>query len=387
VPIARTHANTWDAVIIGGGFYGCALGVFLCQRGHSVIIVEEGSDLMQRASYANQARIHNGYHYPRSFITAWRSRVNFPSFVLEFRECVDNSFEKVYAIARRGSKLSAYQFGQFCRNIGAPSRPAPVPLKRLFNSDLIEDVFVVREFAFNAAVLRELMRDKLAKLDAPVLFRTSAHHIEQTNGDQLIVTLSNGGELQADTVFNCTYAQINTVLERSGLPLLPMKHEITELALIEPPPELHELGITVMDGPFFSTMPFPAQSLHSLSHVRYTPHEAWADLINGYRNPYEYLASRLIKSSAPYMLRDAQRYLPALGRAQYVRSLYEVKTVLLQNEADDGRPILCREHYGLKNLYLVMGGKIDNIYDVLKYLRQFAKMAEGETVETIHDQQ
>ena len=377
----------WDAVIIGGGFYGCALAVFLRQNGHRVMILEENSDLMQRASYVNQARIHNGYHYPRSFITAWRSLVNFPRFVIDFRECVDNSFEKIYAIARRGSKVNAYQFKQFCQNIGAPIRPAPTPIKRLFNADLIEDVFTVREFAFNATALRELMHNKLTRLDIPVQFNTTAHHVEQVDGDQLLVSLANGKTLRAKAVFNCTYAQINTVLKNSALPLLPMKHEITELALIEPPPELRELGITVMDGAFFSTMPFPAESLHSLSHVRYTPHESWADLLNGYRNPYEYIASLQIQSNERYMIHDAQRYLPALSKARYVRSLYEVKTVLLKNETDDGRPILCREHYGLNNLYLVMGGKIDNIYDVLKYLQQFATTAEQEALEINHDKQ
>ena len=265
--------SIWDAVIIGGGFYGCALAVFLRQNGHQVMILEEGADLMTRASYVNQARIHNGYHYPRSFITAWRSLVNFPRFVLDFREAVDNSFEKIYAIARRGSKVNAFQFKQFCQNIGAPIRPASPSVTRLFSSDLIEDVFVVREFAFNAAVLRDLMQDKLTRLDVPVRFNTSAHHIEQATGDQLIVTLSTSESIRAKAVFNCTYAQINTVLHNSDLPLLPMKYEITELALIEPPPELRQLGITIMDGPFFSTMPFPAEGLHSLSHVRYTPHE------------------------------------------------------------------------------------------------------------------
>ncbi len=368
------HANTpiENAVVIGGGFYGCALAVFLRQHGQKVLILEEGTDLMQRASYVNQARIHNGYHYPRSFITAWRSLVNFPRFILDFRECVDNSFEKIYAIARRGSKVSAYQFRQFCQNIGAPIHPASAPVKRLFNADLIEEVFTVREFAFNAAVLRDVMRDKLNRLAVPVRYRAAAHHIEQADGDLLAVTLANGERLHAQAVFNCTYAQLNTVLRNSDLPLLPMKHEVTELALIEPPPELRELGITVMDGPFFSTMPFPAEGLHSLSHVRYTPHESWADLVDGYRNPYDYIAGLNLRTNAPYMLHDAQRYLPALRKARYHRSLYEIKTVLLKNETDDGRPILCREHYGLKHLYLIMGGKIDNIYDVLKYLRQFS---------------
>ncbi|MBE2268115.1 MAG: FAD-binding oxidoreductase [Anaerolinea sp.] len=378
--------TSWDTVIIGGGFYGCALAVFLRQNGYKAVILEASEDLMQRASYVNQARIHNGYHYPRSFITAWRSLVNFPRFTLEFRECVDNSFEKIYAIARRGSKVNAYQFKEFCRNIGAPIHPAPPPVKRLFNTALIEEVFTVREFAFNAAVLRDLMRDKLTRLDVPMRFQTEVHHIEQADGDTLNVTLSTGESIRTQAVFNCTYAQINTVLQNSGLPMLPMKHEITELALIEPPPELRELGITVMDGAFFSTMPFPAAGLHSLSHVRYTPHESWADLVNGYRNPYAYLAELDIQTHATYMIHDSQRYLPALSKARYVRSLYEVKTVLLKNETDDGRPILCREHYGLKNLYLVMGGKIDNIYDVLKYLQQFAQPIDQEMVEAPHDQ-
>ena len=108
-------------------------------------------------------------------------------------------------------------------------------------------------------------------------------------------------------------------------------------------------------------------------------------MIDGYRNPYEYLARLDIHSNAPYMIRDAQRYLPALRETHYVRSLYEVKTVLLKNETDDGRPILCRENYGLNNLYLVMGSKIDNIYDVLKYLRQFADITEDAAQEPSDD--
>lgn len=66
------------------------------------------------------------------------------------------------------------------------------------------------------------------------------------------------------------------------------------------------------------------------------------------------------------MMKDAQRYLPILQEAQHIDSLYEVKTILLQNEVDDGRPILFRRDYGLRNHSLIAGGKIDNIYDILK---------------------
>jgi hypothetical protein len=116
-------------------------------------------------------------------------------------------------------------------------------------------------------------------------------------------------------------------------------------------------------------MPFPARGLHSLSHVRYTPHESWSDLEN-YRDSYAHFRRFRRESNAVFMLKDSQRYLPLLGEAKHVDSLFDLKTVLLQNEVDDGRPILYRRDYGLKNLSLIMGGKIDNIYDILATLRQ-----------------
>lgn len=68
------------------------------------------------------------------------------------------------------------------------------------------------------------------------------------------------------------------------------------------------------------------------------------------------------------MVRDVGRYLPALLKAKHVDSLFEIKTVLVKNEGDDGRPILYEKHAELPGCYSVLGGKIDNIYDVFEKL-------------------
>jgi len=68
------------------------------------------------------------------------------------------------------------------------------------------------------------------------------------------------------------------------------------------------------------------------------------------------------------MVRDVGRYLPAVLEAKYVESLFEIKTVLMKNEGDDGRPILFEKHSELPGCYSVLGGKVDNIYDVLEKL-------------------
>ena len=138
------------------------------------------------------------------------------------------------------------------------------------------------------------------------------------------------------------------------------------LALLQAPDALKGLGITVMDGPFFSMMPFPARGLHTLSHVRYTPHLHWNDAQG--IDPYQKLADYEQATRVDRMVRDVRRYLPSVLDAKYVESLFEVKTILLKNDGDDGRPILFEKHAELPGCYSVLGGKIDNIYDVLEKL-------------------
>ena len=77
------------------------------------------------------------------------------------------------------------------------------------------------------------------------------------------------------------------------------------------------------------------------------------------------------------MIADAVRYIPQLAKTRYLKSLWEIKTVLLENENDDGRPILYRKDYaGIQNLFLVMGGKIDNIYDILRIIKSEGRFKE-----------
>lgn len=80
---------------------------------------------MARASYNNQARIHNGYHYPRSVLTALRSRQSFPRFIKDFPQCVCDDFDKYYMVGKHLSKVTAYQFEKFCKRIRAYLEPAP----------------------------------------------------------------------------------------------------------------------------------------------------------------------------------------------------------------------------------------------------------------------
>lgn len=361
----RTH---YDAAIIGGGFFGCCIALHLKERFKAVVVIEQERDLCSRASFVNQARIHNGYHYPRSVHTAYRSRVNFEQFVRDFPDCVVSSFVSLYCISRRQSQVSAQQFERFCRLIGAPLRPARAAHVKLFDSRLVHSVYEVTEYAFDGAILRDTLRRKLLDADVEVVLATRVEAVDGC-GVRSCLRLADGSAFEADAVFNCTYAGLRHVAGLAPQVAATLKQEITEIVLIEPPDEIRSVGITVMDGPFFSTMPFPARALHSLSHVRYTPHASWLDAGSGAPQPYAALARYSRTSRARFMLNDARRYVPALSRARPVESLFEVKTVLVRSELDDSRPILVERGGSTNPTYSIMGGKIDNVYDVIHHLR------------------
>lgn len=357
--------------IIGGGFFGARIALELARTGHQVTVLEREAELLQRASLVNQARVHGGYHYPRSLLTALRSRVNLPVFSAEYADCIDTGFDKYYAVAREFSKVSGEQFRLFCERVQAPIRLAPEAVRGLFNDNLIEEVYAVEEYAFNSVKLKQRLTRELGEAGVTVLLGAEAVKVREVPGGVAVEYLQNGEEreLLASRVLNCTYSRINELNRTSGLPELPFKHEITEVALIEPPAELQGRGITVMCGPFFSSMPYPARNLYSFTHVRYTPHTEWHEgKGEPATDPYAQLAGMNLRSSYPKMLADAKRYMPSLERAKYVDSLYEVKTVLAQSEGDDSRPILYKENHGISGYTCIMGGKLDNIYDVLKEL-------------------
>ena len=359
---------TYDVVVIGGGFYGCSIAAFLKAKGRTVLLIERESDLLRRASYCNQARIHSGFHYPRSFHTAYRSRVNSPLFIRDFADCVSDDFVSLYCVARARSNVTSRQFRRFCDLIGAPLRPANKRYEKLFNPRLIESVFEVREYAFDGEALRQHFRDRLDALGVEVWLRREVAAVTETDAGRVRVSLADGAAVEASFVFNCTYSNLNHIRGLEGDGKVRLKHEIAEIALIQPPVELEGLAVTVMDGPFFSCMPFPARGMHSLSHVTYTPHAAWVETPDFAPSPYRVLQDMGPLTRIQFMLKDAQRYLPALARAVYKDSLFEVKTVLASNEVDDGRPILFRTHGRQKRIVSVLGGKIDNIYDVLEII-------------------
>lgn len=359
-------SSDYEYLVIGGGFYGCCLALYLRSISRNILLLEKGQRLLDRASRVNQARVHTGFHYPRSAITAVKSLHLQRQFVEKFPEAIYRDFQMLYAISRKYSKVSAHRFERMFVGMGAPITRASPSQAALFDSAFIEQVFACTERAFDFSVLRDSLSARLTANSVSHRLNTEVVGLTERAND-VVVSLLSGEKLYVKYVFNVTYSQINHLLQKANIESVGLKHELTEIALIESPQELRQFGVTVMDGPFFSTMPYPSAGFHSLTHVRYTPHKSWTDA-SAQRSAYDVFGDVVPQSRVRFMLADSQRYIPCLTDAVWVRSLYDVKTVMLKNEVDDGRPILFHRQPAESRIISIMGGKIDNVFDLFELI-------------------
>lgn len=115
----------------------------------------------RRATYINQARVHQGYHYPRSISTAMKSAGYFERFNRDYDFCVNREFDQIYATSKQYSWTDSKQFREFCR-------AANIPCEELHPGNYVKDgmcdgVFRTREYTYDAMALKEYFLEKLAE--------------------------------------------------------------------------------------------------------------------------------------------------------------------------------------------------------------------------------
>lgn len=82
----------------------------------------------------------------------------------------------------------------------------------------------------------------------------------------------NGESFRSGFVLNAAYAGTNQILHMLGGEKFGIKYELCEIILCTVNDNFKNIGFTVMDGPFFSIMPFGKTGYHSLTSVTFTPH-------------------------------------------------------------------------------------------------------------------
>lgn len=375
----------YDRIIIGAGLYGLYAADFCGRRGDKVLVLEKDPSAFGRATYVNQARVHMGYHYPRSLSTAMKSAGYFSRFCEDYDFCIHKEFTQVYATSRRFSWTDAEQFTAFCEAADIPCEQ--VHVSRYFNPDMCDGAFITREYTYDAMELRDHFTDSIRGM-SNVDIEYSADITEILCDDKngvWDVMLSDNRMFEGAFILNATYASANQIMNLVrgvDCDLFDIKYELCEIILTQACDELRDIGITVMDGPFFSIMPFGHTGYHSLTSVSFTPHYTSYEKLPSFkcqkRAGYEKCRPESLgncnncaccpDSSWPYMDHLASGYLLPRYSYKYIKSLFSMKPILKASEIDDSRPTAIKVNHKNPDMVSVLSGKINTVYDIDEFL-------------------
>lgn len=363
-----------DAVVLGGGIFGLYATKTLLKRGYRVTLIESDKGFFQRASFVNQARVHMGYHYPRSLGTALNSADCFDRFNVEFKDAINHEFKKIYAISERNSFTTAPQFEQFCASLGIMAER--LAEEKYFRPGTVEACYLSKEYSFDAAKIAGMLKAEIEKYPG---FQVSLHDrvasAEQHDGYFDLKT-ETGKRLRTPLVVNATYSGINSVLGTFGFNPLPLKYEIYEVTLGKVSSPFQDLGITVMDGPFFSVMPFGLTGYHSFTAVEYSPHYTSSNTLPTFpcQSAQNGCTPAKIKncdtcvdrppSSFPLMYQLAKKFMKEDFWFIQEKFHFASKTVFEASELDDSRPTCVKVISDKPKLITVLSGKVGTIFEL-----------------------
>lgn len=370
--------ENFDKIIIGAGLYGLYAALFCARKKERVLVLEWDEQPFQRATYINQARVHMGYHYPRSLSTAQKSAGYFERFVKDYEFCILKGFEQVYATSARFSWTDAGQFQKFCRAAGI--RCEEISPSRYFRAGMCDGAFLTTEYTYDASLLRDYYLEKLRE-EKKVQICYGARLLRIYREDAAYrVELEDGSCAQTGFLLNAAYASANQVLKKvEDMDFEPfgIKYELCEIILCEPSEALRPVGVTVMDGPFFSVMPFGKTGLHSLTSVTFTPHMTSCEPLpvfscqgrsGGICSPSQLGNCNACPahppSAWPYMSHMAEKYLREEYGFSCRGSLFSMKPVLKDSELDDSRPTVIRRLSEKPVFVSVLSGKVNTVYDL-----------------------
>jgi glycine/D-amino acid oxidase-like deaminating enzyme len=346
-----------DVVVIGGGIFGAEVALKAKSLGLSVKIYEAKDNILSGASQNNQNRLHLGFHYPRDLETGRQSIRGFNAFREKYQESIQDDFVNAYFIANSNSLTSPAAYLTFCEELGVPftkieSDDFPVAVRGADTGVLCGEV------VYDCQILRALVWKMLDRQMVDVALRTRVTKVVQ-HAEGYEVEGSDGSTIAANVIVNSSYSDINRITAQLGYPVSENLYEYTAVPIIKL--ALPRVGVTIMDGPFMTVLPYGktdsfllynvVQSVVASEVAELIPHE-W---LTPETAPFQYVDKAAFFMR---MVRRCSEYLPVLKDAELVGFLEGPRMVLAKRDDSDARPSIVNDYNG--SYISVFAGKIDH---------------------------
>lgn len=226
--------------VIGGGWYGCHLSAALIARGYEVELHEAADRLFAGASGGNPARLHRGFHYPRSRLTRAACLDHADAFMELYGKLTRAIPINLYAVAADESMVD---FGNYVGSLRGEVPFLAVEEPAIYGLQRVEGAVLTAE--------RHIVIDD------------AREHFSGLLKGSVILGSSPG--LVDDPAFELTVDCTFCALDAEAVD----RYEPCLTVLLEGPTDK---AVTIMDGPFPSIYPWKeTEALSSLTSARFTP--------------------------------------------------------------------------------------------------------------------
>ena len=338
--------------IIGSGFFGTALGLFLSKK-YDVHIFEKEKKILNGASAANQFRFHLGYHYPRSQKTVNEIKKSIKLFTLFYGKKIFQKTKNYYLVANK-SKVSYLKYIKFLNmNKLYNKKIDNIESGKEIQASIISDEKILNYFTFKRKLIDKIKKSKL-KIKLNKTFDKS---------------LLN----EYDKVIVATYSNNNLILNKLGIKNLnEYKFELVEKILIKLPKKYINKSYVVIDGKFVCVDPYLGTDFHLLSDVKNSKLETKIGKYPKFRHKNKkFLNKGIIKnfkiSKFNDFIKRSSRYLPFLQKSKYIGSMFVVRAIRKNREKTDERTSSIVYHND--KIISILSGKWNNCVYLAKNLK------------------
>lgn len=354
-----------SVAVVGGGIFGSIAALDLRAVGYEVDLFERQQDLLLGASRCNQARLHSGYHYPRSEETVNLTKTAAPQFTARFPGAVVHDNLHYYGISNESSMTNGVDFLAFCNRMDLEYIEETPAVMR---GDSVDVSVRVPEGLIDVPALRRILRAELSEAGVGLYLGVEAGPENLTGYDWTVAA---------------TYCGVNDDLAATPTVVREIQFEVCEIAMVRLPEEFDGHSFVIMDGPFVSLDPSPGRGYFHLYDVKNSLHSVSIGLKPEYpaylqpmldvgmvRNP--------VGTHFAEMQATACRFFPGVERAEHLGSAFTVRAVLPYLEGTDARPTIV-SRTGERQI-TIFPGKIDTAVTAGEQV--VAEIAAGEARRT-----
>lgn len=228
--------------VLGGGWYGCHIASTLKNSGYEVELHERADRLFSGASGGNPARLHLGFHYPRSGLTRAACQETHKPFMRKYGFLTKAIPTNIYAVAQDASKVD---FRTYVKVLRGEVEFIELEQPQDFGLANVEGALLTGERHILINAVRKFFT---ATLDGLVRYNSPPADAELDDP-------------AFDWTIDCTFC--------ARVPVRVERYEPCVTGLLEGP---IDRAVTIMDGPFPSLYPWDeAEGLCSITSAEWTP--------------------------------------------------------------------------------------------------------------------